>query len=398
MSEESQMITTHASEGRQGKHRFFTTSMRWGELDHALVFHDELGDLDEDQRMQRGLARNRLDDLRQYLTTVDDHFFSALTLVILPRSLDRGAVEGTSAEDESDWDYLFERDEKRRPGLQKTGTLHLSGDVRLFPADGQHRAMAGRTAIRDNPELAKEEVPVVLVPYDTADQVRQLFSDLNLNAKPVSRTTGLDFDTRQPVALLAKAVGAEVPLFVGRVNRVSNSLPKSSVNVITLNTLAQGTEAILKAIVKETHPDVEAADLDAVIRDFVRVHEGSIDRLAVQEVSSVWEVIVDVFALQWKRVLDGEHDAAGEIRDEFLFPHGLGWLALAQAAADLMLTYGEEWEDRFRTAVGSFDWRREAEVWTGMAVIYDPEKDSYRVNNTGPAVRAVAKTIVSAAK
>jgi DNA sulfur modification protein DndB len=372
--------------------------MRWGELDHALVFHDELRDLDEDQRMQRGLARNRLDDLREYLTAVEDHFFSALTLIILPRDLERAAVEGGAEDDEDDWDYFFEREERRRPGQHRTGTLHLSGDVRLFPADGQHRAMAGRTAIRDDPSLAREEVPVVLVPFESADQVRQLFSDLNLNAKPVSKTTGLDFETRNPIALLAKAVSRTVPLFQGRVNRVSNSLPKSSANVITLNTLAQGTTAIVKSIVKQANPELDPGKLDAAVVDYINISDGEVDRLALQETSSVWEIIVDVLREDWAPVLAGEKDAPGELREAYLFPHGLGWLGLSNAAATLMLMYGEEWEDRFRSAVGQFNWRRDSDDWSGSAVIHDPAKGTYRVNNTGPAVQALAKTIVRAAE
>src|SRR6266487_4104985 len=107
------MFSTNAMEGHQGDQRFWTTSVRWGELDHVLVFPDELGELDEDQRMQRGLAKGRLGALVQY----------------------------------------------------------LSGDVRLFPADGQHRAKAAMTAIREDPRLAREAVPVVLVPYQAPDQV-----------------------------------------------------------------------------------------------------------------------------------------------------------------------------------------------------------------------------------
>ena len=103
----------------------------------------------------------------------------------------------------------------------------MSGDVRLFPADGQHRAKAAMDAIRANPALAKEAVPVVLVPFGNSDQVRQLL-DLNLNAKPVSKTTGYDFETRDPLAVISKKVGEEVTLFRGRVNRLSNSLPRSS--------------------------------------------------------------------------------------------------------------------------------------------------------------------------
>lgn len=391
------MFTTQATEGKQGRHRFFTTSLRWGELDQALVFHDELTELDEDQRMQRGLARGRLDDLREYLTGVDDHFFSALTLIILPRDLDRPAQLAGDLDDEGDWDYYFERGERTRPGQQRVGTLHLSGLVRLFPADGQHRAMAGRLAVREDPKLATEEVPVVLVPYVNPDQVRQLFSDLNLNAKPVSKTTGLDFETRKPVALLAKAVGRTVSLFQGRVNRVSNSLPKSSVNVITLNTLVQGTTDLVRSIVKHNHPDAEPSELERLINAYIDPTDGQVDADAIQDVSAAWEVIVDAFADQWAPVLANEKDSAGAVRERYLFPHGLGWLALAKAASELMLQYGDEWDARFRKATASFDWRREAPVWSGNAVIHDPAKGTYRVNNTGPAVQTLKDMVVKAA-
>ena len=378
------MFHTYANEGRQGEHTFFTASLRWGELDQALVFHDELPELDVDHQMQRGLSKGRLDPLRDYLLEEQDHFFSALTLIILPRDLNRPAVEAEGSDDETDWDYWFRRLPKEQPGQQRPGLLYLSGDVRLFPADGQHRAKSGRMALKDDPDLAREEVPVVLVPYRDADQVRQLFSDLNLNAKPISKTMGYDFEKRDPVALAAKTIGRKVPLFSGRVNRINNSLPKSSSNVITLNTLVQGTR--LLAIGLKTFQEN-----GVTVEDFLRDHDN------VQAVAEAFQAIVDAFGDYWKVVLDGEPGAAGHLREEYLFPHGLGWVALAMAAAKLMVDHGGIWADAFASAVKSFNWQRSASEWTGQAVIYNEETGVYRVNNTAPAIKSLADKITAAA-
>src|SRR5688572_26236884 len=149
------MFSIAVTEGRQGTHRFFTGSVRWGTLDKMLVFPEDLQELDDDHRMQRGLAKRRLQDLQKYLLDAPDHFFSALTLVILPRDLTRPALEAT--EDAFEWDYRFDRTESPLPGQHRPGTLFLSGDVMLFPADGQHRAYAARLALRQDPHIAKEE-------------------------------------------------------------------------------------------------------------------------------------------------------------------------------------------------------------------------------------------------
>lgn len=390
------MFSTYAAEGFQGEHRFFTTSLRWGELASSLVFHDELTDLDEDQRMQRGLARTRLQALSHYLTEEDDHFFSALTLMMLPRDLDQPAHEAEDEDDDDEWDFMFVKEkEKRLPGQQRFGVLHLSGNIRLFPADGQHRAKAGMQALKEAPDLAKEAVPVVLIPYKTPDQVRQMFSDLNLNAKPISRTLGYDFETRVPIAIAAKTVGHSVPLFQGRVNRSTNSLPKSSGNVITLNTLVDSTRDIVRGLLisNGTPPETTDKDMEALVSTYVDGGDGS-----MESVINVWQDIVDAFGDHWAPVIAGEDGAAGELRDAYLFPHGLGWRGLSKAAGRLIAAHGDGWAAKFNRGVHQFDWRREAPEWTGEAVIYNPETKVYRVNNTAPAIDSLAEKVVNAAE
>jgi DGQHR domain-containing protein len=333
--------------------------------------------------MQRGLAKRRvLQELVPYLEE-SDHFFSAVTLIILPRDLDRPAVLADPDEDEDDdWDYAFERAEKKRPGRQRHGVLRLSGDVVLFPADGQHRLAAEFAAMEETPELSKEELPVVFLPYDSPEQVRQLFSDLNLNAKPVSKTIGIAYETRNPMVLVVKAAADRVDLFSGRVNRRTNSLSKSSTNVITLNTLHEGTKAIAEGLATAA-----GTPLDEYIAD---------QDMAATEIAGVWNEIVDAFSDYWQKVQDGSL-SAGELREQYLFPHGLGWNGLAKAAGALISEHRGAWVGHFQKGVHALSWERTAPEWSGNAVIHDTAKGTNRVNNTGPAINQLRDTIIDKA-
>jgi DGQHR domain-containing protein len=396
------MFSIPVTEGNQGDRRFFTGSVRWGDLDRMLVFPDDLEDLDEDHRMQRGLAKRRLQGLEKYLLDVPGHFISALTLVMLPREYERPAMEANG--DDAEWDFKFEEIPLPIPGQHHAGVLYLSGDVMLFPADGQHRSYAARLALKKKAKLAREEVPVVLLAFNTAEEVRQLFSDLNLNAKPVSKTIGYDFETRDPLALIAQQVSHEVTLFAGRTQRRTNSLPASSLDVVTLGTLVQGTRSILAGLARKEFAEEYGIrpekGTDDSIQKYIDKHkvEG-----AATAVTAVWTTIIDCFDHYWSDVEDGTQ-MPGDLRKKYLFPHGLGWLGLASAAGQLIQEYGTDWEYPFCTAVQSLDWHRSAAVWVGRATLEidgSTEVDSdlrYRVNNTGPGITAVANTVVSAAK
>jgi DGQHR domain-containing protein len=391
------------TEGIQGDHRYFTGALRWGQLERMLVFPEQLGEIDDDQRMQRGLAKRRLGDLVDYLAEADDHFFSAITLIMLPRDLNLPAIEFD--EEGGEWDFKFEPDDKKFPGHHRPGTLYLEDGIRLFPADGQHRSRAALMAIQQgNKAISKEEVPVVLVPYRDPDQVRQLFSDMNLNAKPVSKTTGYDFETRNPIALIAKAVAERVELFRGRVNRHSNSLGATSAQVITLNTLVQGSTSVIKGLALTSLPappvtngsrqQAKAAE-DTVVKEFIAETDGAD---LTEQVVGAWESIIEPFSDYWEGVMNGEEGAAGKLREHYLFPHGLGWLGLTEAVSQLMVKYGDEWPDKYASSVTSLRWGRSDKPWVGRATIYNEDTGVYRVNNTRPAIDDLARTVVANAE
>jgi DNA sulfur modification protein DndB len=384
---EAMPFVKEAMEGFQGETRFFSTAMQWGELQQMAVFPEDLDDElgNEEDRLQRSLVRSRIAPLVSYLVDVPDHFFSALTLIILPRQLERSAREAEGPEDEKDWDFFFARGPKSGPGRARSGNIHLSAGVQLFPADGQHRLRAALNAIRQEPAIAREEVPAVLIPYQSRDQVGQLFSDLNLNAKPVNKSVGYSLESRNPVVLVAKRVMGTLPLLKGRVHRASNSLPKTSSHVITMSGLVEGTRTLLTTCTVQNDDEGSGKRRSAnTTQKWVSEHEDE----AFEFAQKMWAVIVDAFAEHWASVLAGQHGAAGQLRDRFVFPHGLGWSSLTQAAADLHREHGQEWEDAFCRAVRRINWERTNPDWEGRATV------NGSVVNTNQNVRATATYVI----
>lgn len=353
--------TFDAVQGTQKTTTYYLTTLEFGEVDALMVLPEEfLGDqfFDDNATMQRKLTWSRVrGDMKRYLLDFDDSFYSALTLFIVPRDLNPLA-EGEG--------YTFT---PAGPGT-KHGVLTLRSTCVLFPGDGQHRGQSIKEALKADPKLASQEMPVVLIPFTHSAKVRQLFSDLNLNAKPVNKTIGISFETRDPIAVISKRVGELIPLFHNRVNRRTNSLPASSDQVITMNSLYQGTEEILSALglSNVTTKETESA-------------------LAV--VVPVWQTLVDALP-SWKDVLNNKL-SPGDVREQFVHAFGLGWQAMAIVAAVVIKTEPDRWPKVLKSALQSVSWEKTNPDWQNVAMV------GPRVNNTGSAIRATAGYVLEQA-
>ncbi|MBI3326000.1 MAG: DNA sulfur modification protein DndB [Nitrospinae bacterium] len=265
----------------------------------------------------------------------------------------------------------------RQPSFDQVAKLPV-----LFPGDGQHRAASIREAIKQDRQLATVQIPVVFIPFKDKHQVRQVFADLNLNAKLATKTIGLAFDTRDPIATLSKRVADEVPLFKeGRVNMSTNSLAKTTPQVITLNTLYEANKCLLAGFqggedkVKDQVQDIA----------FLSPSDAPVGQKA-KPLVKVWEVVINSLP-GWQEVM-GKLLSAGAVRDQYVSAHGLGWQAIAHAAAAIIRTEPDKWEQVLAGCLSSMDWKRSNRDWQGVAMV------GSRVNNTGPGVRATAGYIL----
>lgn len=286
------------------------------------------------------------------------------------------------------------------------GTLYINDSVELFLADGQHRREALAQAYAEDRTIHSQEVPVILLPFDSVERVRQLFADLNLYAKNPSKTIGLAYDYRDPVSVLAKRQLQDVDFFDNghRVNTKTNSLAAKSPAVISLNALVEMTKNILAAQLDcelkrlSEHPALKA------IEDFDADH--SEVRALSQEVADVIEVIIGALP-QWNDVLEGRR-TPGQIRDGikredgaieeegYIFAFGLGWQALGLIAAAVIRIEGDNWREALPRAISSVNWQK-GKQWDGIAMIYPPGGKKPRVNNTGPGIKATAGYVLEAA-
>lgn len=377
------------------KGEFFGTPYYSGKLALAEVAHfikppsDPMwDDVFEGSSAQRDLTKSRvMNDMVPYLMNPDYHpFFSALTLIMVPMNGET-LTEGL--------DYKFEA-----PLGGEIGELRVEGQVLLFLADGQHRQSALAEALKRNRNLAKEEVPIIVLPFSSVKRVRQLFSDLNLNAKVVSKTLGLTFESRNPVVLIAKRVMKELALFDdgGRVNLKGNSLSKKSPAVISMNTLVEVTTNILSAVLDTSAKSLRAHP-DLIAIENLEPDDAQVMQVA-QPVIEAWEVIIDAIP-QWQDVIDGEL-SAGQVRDGvrndddevveegYVAAFGLGWQALGLIAAAIIRIEGDDWSEQLERAIGSVDWQKGPQ-WNGTAMV------GGRVNNTGPGIRNTAGYVLDKA-
>lgn len=350
---------------------YFETSMSFGMIDNLVRLPDDERwnhIFDDAEDAQRKLNKVRVEsEMIPYLTDNKDSFFSALTLILIPR--DGSVVEPNR-------DYKF----RVADGHDKIGTIEIKDSILLFPADGQHRVAAIKGALKKDYTLAEDEIGVNLIPYHGTDEIRQLFSDLNLNAKPVSKTAGLAFEGRDPIVVISKRIMEDIKFFDGKVNEKTNSLSEKSPDVITMSTLVDSNRTLINAFVNEgILSDEQVKSIKSLRPSDVKVGE------MAKSIAQVWQTVINALPA-WDEVVNGTL-TPGSLRKNYVSGFGLAWRAIMEVAGALIKDGDESWEDDLVHAIKAVDWAK-GNHWQGIAMIGE------RVNNTGPGIRATAGYIL----
>ena len=101
-----------------------------------------------DEVLQRVLTEN-YQSIKNYILKDDERFFNAIIIAIY-----NGNPQWLEVE--------FDNEESEFTNL---GFLKLSGEEVLFPVDGQHRVAGIKAAIKENPYMGKEQVPVIFIAH-----------------------------------------------------------------------------------------------------------------------------------------------------------------------------------------------------------------------------------------
>lgn len=350
------MATTFpALRARMGDLEYYVVITTVGEATRTVQYVEEVDDWGSETppelKLQRKLNVQRVErEMVPYLLDNGDHFYSALTVEVRPIP---DAAPGQAA-------ITFEGREKF-PGGIEFGVVLLDGTESLYALDGQHRLKSMELAIKQQPQLAREQIALLLVPFQTVHRSQSLFSDLNRYARAPSKSISLLFTHREALARITKRLCGVVPLLKDRVNMETTTLSKNARQFITLSTLYEMTKALIGQ-------QADADDLD--------------EDSAVEELARVWEVMAEGIS-EWRLVADDEEHPA-YLRPQYLNMHGVCQQAIAFAVGRARSDYPESWMGVVTESFKGIDWRLTNPKWQQIAL------HGGRVNNTTTSIRNLA--------
>jgi DNA sulfur modification protein DndB len=192
---------------------FYTCVMRLADIAHRVSFADEIHRNKELSKLiQREIKEGRQDEIKDYLLKDGERFFGSLVIAVYGGDPNWHEIGVTRTSEHS----VPDLDENRDSNL---GFLSLSGEEQLFALDGQHRLAGIKAAVKEREELGKECVSVVFVGHSNTEgglrRTRKLFTALNKNAKPTTKSEIIALDENDLMAIVTRRLVEEYTPFMG---------------------------------------------------------------------------------------------------------------------------------------------------------------------------------------
>ena len=184
-----------------GDWKYYLCMMKYGEVARQVGFIYELGGNSElGQLVQRGISA-RTKGITEYLLKSPHRFLGALVVAAW------GGEPTYTTLSMDDPDGMLK-------GIDREfGVLTFDGTQGYFVLDGQHRLKAIRDALKQNPDLGKEDICVLIVThYNTEEgrrRTRRLFSNINRNAKQTGLAENIALDEDDGYAILTRRLLTE---------------------------------------------------------------------------------------------------------------------------------------------------------------------------------------------
>ncbi|MCT7980682.1 DNA sulfur modification protein DndB [Laspinema olomoucense] len=286
------------------------------------LFPLEQGETPPEKRARRSLNRTRVPQITQYiLDNPQSYTLSAITASI-------------------DADITFEPLGTEAEG-RKIGRLRVPMDARFTINDGQHRRVAFESALKENPELGYETIPLILFLDVGLKRSQQIFSDLNRYPVRSDPALNLLYDHRDRAAALGRGVYQQVEVFRTLTETERSHLSTRSGKLFILPHICQATVTLLA--------DREGEPLEAQIQQ------------AVDYWNAVSRQIPD-----WQLVLDRKVSAF-EMRRDYLHTQAIFLIGLGAVGATLLRTYPDTWRDHL-DPLRQVDWSRSNLDWEGRVI------------------------------
>lgn len=221
-----------ATRGKQGGKTYFVANVTFGALSRVLAI--DTGEVME--RSQREVEKSRATKIQAYLNNNREGFvLPALTGIV----------------DDPDMEF-----EELGHSGSNVGYLKLSLDAEIKLFDGQHRATGIRQVMKQNHYLKNDQIALQLFVGMELQERQQAFSDINSNAKPVSKSLNMAYSHRDDnVRPLVMAID-KIECWRGRIDFENNTVPKGSENLFALRNIVQACRVVKGIGKKEMQVDL----------------------------------------------------------------------------------------------------------------------------------------------
>lgn len=373
------MQTLWAQRATLGSTKYYTTKMTVEDLVNTVGLAIELPewkDMTPDEKMQREPDINRVaNEICPYFTEDKDRFFGSLIVDVYSGS-DQIVFEPITKFVDAD-----KLAAAHNIALQDAGFLTLPGKERLIALDGQHRLLAMKLslkgssaisvamlgnkkmtpqmmALQPHPELANEEVSVILVVNEDIPKIRKIFNKVNKYARQTGRGQNIITADDDVYATIARRLFAdgEVLHKIGKnelVNWSSNTLSQRSKQLTTVSALYTIAETMSKD--RGWSSKVMPSDEEAIEEAFL-------------ENVNFWEELLDGMSIYQEYLkLTREDKPVSTLREDNLLMKPVTHMALAHVAY-FAKQKGIAWSDVV-AKLDKVDWSMDNAVWFNILVI-----------------------------
>lgn len=334
--------TFPAVRGEQAGRPCFIAMCPLGVVPELFLFDE--ADLPAPLRAQRTLNRTRVPAIARYLVAHP----SSYVLSALTASVDSKVKFNPFSMDLSN----------------SLGVLHIPHGAKILINDGQHRRAAIEQAIRQAPDMAKDNVPVLFFSDEGLKRSQQVFSDLNRFAIRPSNSLSTLYDHREPGAEMARFLSSECRAFRGLTEMEKSTISNRSATLFTLSSIKLSSRVLLRKGPRDEISDAE--------------------RMIAKE---FWDC-VNLSIPDWSKAARKEV-SSGTLRQQFIHAHGIALHALALLGSALLEVNARSWKNQLRR-LDSVDWRRANSVWEGRALV------NGRISKAATQVRLTANYLKAA--
>lgn len=359
-----------ALKARVGDWNYYICVMKYAQVAKEFSFAYELSsNPDLSELLQRGIGE-RTSEIVEYLKKSEHRFLGSLIVAAYGGDPHYVPVQ------------MDEHDELVRGLDSGFGVLTFDGSQQYFALDGQHRLKAIKEAIKQKPELGKDEISVILVShYDTAEgqeRTRRLFTNINKNAKSTSPTENIALDEDDGFAIINRRLINE-HIFLkeqGRVVIFNNKQNDGALSIAT-NVTDSNKEAITS--IKQLYELVKHLSFNTPIDNHntkIRPSDDDLEesyKIVSERIDQLFSACGGIVELAQKGDLRAFRKNKKGPDYEHPFLKGVIQKTIAKVISELIKSEEISWELALER-VKSLTWKLSAAPWISVVLISDDKR------------------------